>query len=632
MLEDLHAPAEPRGDGTEAAFRVALVCMPFASAAMPSIQVGLLTAVAEQAGFSTDAYHFTLDLADRIGPDAYELLCGHRGRMTGEWLFSTAAFGSEVSHDDEEYLRAFPEELQWMCESAGLSARQLSTLRHETLPRFIDDCSRVVDWGAYGVIGFTSTFQQNVASLALARRIKQLWPGVHIVMGGANMEDVMGAEYVRVFPFIDYAVVGEGDMVFPELLRALADGCRPSVRGVLQRSECGAVTGEQAAPVTDLNALPFPKYDEFYQRAETLGLEPLPRLPFESSRGCWWARKSQCTFCGLNGLGMSYRAKSAGRLLSELNELGRRYGVRQFDATDNILFPRHIGDVFGTIAQEKTDFEFFYEVKSNLTRDQLRSLHRGGVRRIQPGIESLSTHVLALMKKGATMLQNVRLLKWSRYYRIRVNWNVLTGFPGETSDDYRRQLRVLKQISHLEPPSGVSRIWLERFSPYFVDAASYPIHDVRPEASYAFVYPPHVDLTKAAYFFDYTMDDTVAPQELHSTDDWIAEWRRSWSAAAATDTLTYAKTSDGIVVTDRRGRERPLEYTFDGALGAMVEQCSDTFRSVSELSQQLAASIPDRELEPDEVRGALDELCRVGLMVSEDGHYLSLALPINPNW
>ena len=44
-----------------------------------------------------------------------------------------------------------------------------------------------------------------------------------------------------------------------------------------------------------------------------------------------------------------------------------------------------------------------------------------GVRAIQPGIESLSTRILKLMRKGATRLINVRLLKWAAYYGMTVN-------------------------------------------------------------------------------------------------------------------------------------------------------------------------------------------------------------------
>jgi hypothetical protein len=85
--------------------------MPFARAGMPSIQVGLLRAIAEQAGFPADSFHFNVDLAARLGPEVHEKLCDHRGRMTGEWLFSVAAFGGLVAGDDRAYVEAFPHEM-----------------------------------------------------------------------------------------------------------------------------------------------------------------------------------------------------------------------------------------------------------------------------------------------------------------------------------------------------------------------------------------------------------------------------------------------------------------------------------------------------------------------------------------
>lgn len=130
------------------------------------------------------------------------------------------------------------------------------------------------------------------------------------------------------FPFLDYTVSGEGDHVFPALLRTLAgnDHAAP-LPGVVMIASNGVIIGSQAAPVTDLDASPVPNYRPYFERATQLGLLPHYKagwmLPFESSRGCWWGEKSHCTFCGLNGLGMAFRAKSPQRVLGELSELAQ---------------------------------------------------------------------------------------------------------------------------------------------------------------------------------------------------------------------------------------------------------------------------------------------------------------------
>jgi hypothetical protein len=129
-----------------AALRVALVCMPFAAAERPSIQIGLLAALAARAGFAADCHHLNLELAARLTPEVYDPLCNHRGHMTGEWLFAVAAFG-EGACRDEAYFGSFPEEVAW-ARKGGRDAADLSRLRHDVLPRFIDDCLGMADWGA----------------------------------------------------------------------------------------------------------------------------------------------------------------------------------------------------------------------------------------------------------------------------------------------------------------------------------------------------------------------------------------------------------------------------------------------------------------------------------------------------
>ena len=104
--------------------------------------------------------------------------------------------------------------------------------------------------------------------------------------------------------------------------------------------------------------------------------------------------------------------------------------------------------------------------------------------RIQPGIESLSDHVLKLMRKGTTALRNIQLLKWAREFNIIAEWNILYGFPGETPDDYRDILELLPAIRFLRPPCAAGPIRLDRFSPYHKSPADFGLLNVRPLKTY----------------------------------------------------------------------------------------------------------------------------------------------------
>lgn len=623
------APLSPPSNAG-ADFRVALVCLPWYTAGRPSIQIGLVGAIARQAGFPTDLYHLNLDLAARTGPAIYEALCNHRGHLTGDWLFSVAAFGEEAHSDDAAYFAAFGEEIREIGAAIDEPPAYLSRLRHDILPQFIDDCLAAVDWGRYRVVGFSSTFQQNVACLALARRIKGTYPDTVIVFGGANMEDEMGPGYARAFTFVDYVLSGEADESFPALLRCLAAGQEaPEIPGLALRTAGGVRSCGQAPPVRDLDELPVPDYREYFARRDAQGLQaayPHPVLPFESSRGCWWGAKHHCSFCGLNDLIMPYRAKRPERVLAELTELAARHGSTFFAASDNILDMKHLQQVLPRIAEAHADFQFFYEVKANLTREQIGTLARGGVRWIQAGIESVNTNLLRLMNKGSSMLQNVLLLKWARYYGIHVSWNILWGFPGETEADYQEQLAVLQLIPHLEPPNHAGRIRLERFSPYFTGRAAGTPVEVRPDASYAYVYPGHVPPAQVAYFFEYAMDGTVPDESNAETVAWVAEWERRWFSERP-DTLSYRKSLDRLFIDDHRGAAPGQTYTLTGPAAPLYEYCGEAPRTVPAIISHL-----DGTVSAETVSRLLRELSARGLMLQEGGRHLSLALPANPGW
>ena len=148
------------------------------------------------------------------------------------------------------------------------------------------------------MVEFTSTFQQNTASFALARHLKRRHPEIMTAFGGANFEGEMGLELVRTVDVIDAAVIGEGDEAFPRLLGVLAAGGNLDEVPGLARRQDGVVALTAPGPaVNQLDDLPAPDYDEYFQRAE--GLAVLPRvelrdvwLPIQTGRGCWWCEAS----------------------------------------------------------------------------------------------------------------------------------------------------------------------------------------------------------------------------------------------------------------------------------------------------------------------------------------------------
>ena len=595
-----------------------LVSMPFQQVDRPSIQLGLLKAIANAHGFPVRTLHANLDFAVRIGLDYYRLLAEHRGRQIGDWLFSVEAFGPDAPDPDGALLAEFGAELSYL-DDAG--RQRLLATRKQDVPAFLDGL--MAEFAGVGVVAFSSTFQQNTASFALARRLKQRYPTILTVFGGANFDGEMGLELLRHIDAIDLAVIGEGDIAFPGLLGALATGADGSgVPGVARRSAGKVVATPPAAPPNQLDDLPPPDYGEYFERAARLGVPTEDiAIPFESARGCWWGAKHHCTFCGLNGTTMRFRAKSPQRVLDELDEQSRRYHTFRFDAVDNILDPGYLRTLLPAITDGARDYEIFYEVKANLTRAQLRALAAAGVTRLQPGIESLSSPVLSLMDKGVRAAQNVNLLRWARYYGIAVGWNIIWGFPGETAADYTTQAAAVPHLVHLPPPAGANRVWLERFSPLFTDRARFPTLRRAPEASYRHVYPSTVDLDRVAYFFDYELDDVPDEGAYSALRAEVARWSEIWQADRPPPELVYRTTPGLLRIYDGRpGRQGT--YTFHDTLAAIYLACVDRPRTAMAVRREL-----ELEVSVAAVQGAFRRFGERGLMFLDQELAIALALP-----
>jgi ribosomal peptide maturation radical SAM protein 1 len=270
------------------------------------------------------------------------------------------------------------------------------------------------------------------------------------------------------------------------------------------------------------------------------------------------------------------------------------------------------------------NFNLFYETKSNLRRDQVRLLREAGVECIQPGIESLSTHVLQLMSKGVTAIQNVNLLRWAKYYDLRVFWNIIWGFPGEREDDYVQQTELIPWLAHLQPPASVSRIWMERFSPIYTQRERFRTRFVRPEASYAYVYPNYVNLERSAYFFDYEFEDSLPDSTYAPLACAVHRWQRAWQAPAP-PTMTFWYTPKYLCIEDRRICNKPANYSFTGPLASLYAAASERHKTAENLKDSLALDWSRRK-----IADTLQKLCRLGLMMREGDAFLSLALPSHP--
>lgn len=618
-------------------YNIALVNMPFAAIEMPSFALTLLKSrldsfYADQV--STQLYYLNQDFAQYLGTEFYKqpsINPEHHSRGLGEWFFRQAAFPELPDNADKYFRRYYP------VRNEDTKRFKLFVLeKRAQVPALIEALIDQYRLDKAQIVGLTSMFSQNTACFALARALKRRNPEGIIVMGGANCETPMGPEIVKNVESVDFVFSGPGLINFPQFVQYCMDDqlskCHRmagvfSRRNYVLRKIPGSTDGytDAIGPELDINDVVEPDYAPFLRsiKEHFPQQEVRTHLFFETSRGCWWGERSHCTFCGLNGLSMNYRAMNPDKAIPYLRNLFRYVPeCTQFDCVDNII-PRNYFKEVLPFLNTPSNATLFYEIKADVSEEDIKAMQQARVKFVQPGIEALATSTLKLMKKGTTAFQNLRLLKNCVLYNVHPSWNLLLGFPGEDENTYRKYVRDLPLFTHLPPPAGAFIVRFDRFSPYFTRAQEFGL-DLQPNEYYEMVFPfSKESLKNLAYYF--TNQDYKA-EYLAIISRWITQildrfnaWERLWhdEKQPVYPRLFMKECGNQTSIYDSRSGE-VIEYRISENSKELLQQLSQPKR-FSDLTNMEGFASMDLAKE-------IELLQSKGLLFEEDGRFLNLAL------
>jgi ribosomal peptide maturation radical SAM protein 1 len=529
-----------------------IIVPPFAGIDRPALGVHLLQAEAKRAGFEVSILYANLLFAQYIGTATYDAICyASATNLVGESCFRSAAFGDLPSEDREANGEA---QFKRVNNSLALDPAILRGIR-EIAPQWCDEVAKAVAAYSFRVVGCTTTFEQTCASIALLNRIKGRKPDAITILGGANCEGDMAQGIMSLGADVDYVFSGESEGAFVAFLQAVDSGDLPSERIV------------HSKPNYRLDDIPAPSFQSYFDQLRiTLPEFDLgkTRIPYESSRGCWWGEKHHCTFCGLNGESMGFRQKSPDTVLRDLSLFKRSYLSNKVIMVDNIMPHSYFSTLLPRLGAEVPGLQIFYEQKANLTLSKVELLKQAGVEVIQPGIEALSTPLLKMMRKGVRASQNLALLRYARSTGLAANWNLLFAFPGDKAVWYESTIALMPYITHLQPPNGSFKLSIDRFSPYYNDPDSFGMKDVRAITAYHSVFPTQSDIEKIGYHFqaeyvsESAADDDLSARMQSGVESWKDRWRSEIAPR-----LHVTKLSDEIfILHDTRGLEGIPEIEF----------------------------------------------------------------------
>jgi ribosomal peptide maturation radical SAM protein 1 len=608
-----------------------LVNMPWAPVIQPSLSLGLLKAILQQAGFSCSVRYCNLEFAADAGEQAFRaVLSTISSDYMRDWVFRRSAF-SEFHCNDREYI-----DLVYSRNPMKLSRSEFTETAfsvRDSAEAFVKRTAESIAAGSPLFVGCTTSMNQHVASLALLRYLRELSPETVTVLGGANCDGTMGQATHRWFPWVDYVVSGEADGIIVKIAELVSQFGSSPPRELLPSGLLAPVYRTEGYPKTcnavydALDELPLPDYREYFRALEEspgwLSGMILPSLPVETSRGCWWSSSGGCSFCGIDHTNGRFISKNPEKVQHEFQELVERYGTGRIQTADNVMDQSYFSTLLPALSREKKHYRLFYEVRPTESPRKVELLEQAGINWIWSGIESLSTKVLSLANKGVKAWQNIQFLKECRSRGIYVGWNLMCDFPGEDDRWYSEMAELLSLCVHLQPPAACARVRLDRYSEYHRNPEKYRLK-LRPARLSRYIYPLTEDqLEEQVYFFEDT-DRWADPQfesilnrpGISSVKSSVDRWMKVFHSRAP---AVLSILDDGAVstVTDSRIPDFPVAWQFTG-----IE------REALLASHQAP---PEKDMEM-RFPGILKKLEELGLLVLLDGHAVGLCLhgEVNP--
>jgi len=294
-----------------------------------------------------------------------------------------------------------------------------------TLQQF---ASRVAEAGAdmVGITGMTPVFD-TVRDAIVAARPHARW----LVLGGPHATS-MREKVMQENPELDFAVCGEGEVSFMDLIAALEDGRSPTgIPGVVTKDGVGPIRPMLNA----LDELPFPARDLLpnarYRYPLCLGRRVTTMI---TSRGCPYT----CIFCDKSVFGSRWRARSAENVLAEIDEVVKRYGVNTIIFYDDLftLKTDRLKAICRGLIERKYNLTWKAEGRVDLADEfVLHLMRKAGCDTIAYGVETVNQHGLDYLGKRTRPDQVRKAFKLTRAAGIKTMGYYILGIPVETYAD-----------------------------------------------------------------------------------------------------------------------------------------------------------------------------------------------------
>jgi anaerobic magnesium-protoporphyrin IX monomethyl ester cyclase len=305
------------------------------------------------------------------------------------------------------------------------------------------------------IIGIGGLITEYTKIVNLTNYIKDNQPDIPIILGGPCTTTLF--DKVLEKTKADYAVIGEGEISTVNLVKAIENNLSlKGVKGIVFRKNKKIIMTKPQPHIENLDELPSPsrhllqmeKY--IYDYLKTLGLsfddfKKIRNTTIISSRGCPY----HCTFCDKGIWGYKWRARSPQNLIDEISFLKEKYKINCVWFTDDtfVVNKKRVEEFSKMMERMDVIWNCYGRVNLMQDKDLFFKMRKGNCRVIGYGFESGDQCMLDnSIKKGTTLEQARKSVKFCKDSKIRVGGFFVLGMPGETKKSIEKTFSFAREL------------------------------------------------------------------------------------------------------------------------------------------------------------------------------------------
>lgn len=293
------------------------------------------------------------------------------------------------------------------------------------------------------IAGISQWTHNRHAAFDLAGLVRNVNPDCTVVMGGAHATFCY-AQMLRDESPVDCVVLGEGEETLLEIVHHRNEGTSwRDVNGIAYLSSGKIVVTPPRTPLNNLDNLPMAA--SFLE--QSVGVDIPLQLEFIlTARGC----PSACHFCSSPKFWQrKVRFRSPDRIVEEMMFIRDTYGLIYFSLRDDTFTADRARTIefCRLLIERRTHVLWNCQSRVNaLDEELLVWMKRAGCECVQLGVESGSPRILSRLGKTITPAQIELAAGLIRQVGINLSIYLITDVPGETEDDMRHTIELIKRI------------------------------------------------------------------------------------------------------------------------------------------------------------------------------------------